>query len=344
MSAFKWFCALMLCVFAQAAPARADAQPSVAILMFDGVQIIDFSGPYEVFGQAGYRVFTVSKDGKGVTSAMGLQVNVDYSFDKAPPADVVVVPGGDVHSAMSDGPTLAWLKRASLPAKQVMSVCTGSFILAGTGLLDGQSATTFHKQFDEMSRQFPKVTILRDRRWVDAGKFVTSAGLASGIDTALHVVGRLRGIDKAHNVAMHLEYEWSPEHGFVRGLMADQFLRIPEQPLKFPEGTNTEEIRSFGNDRYWEKEWQVESKLSPAEFIAVIRKLAEADRALTVLRLPDPTQLVWRYRAERGGQWQLSFKIADAKSAGRYRLLAKLIRLDSGRVGGKVSPELNRSP
>jgi putative intracellular protease/amidase len=327
MTTFKWLGALLLCAFAAVAPVRADDRPGVAILMFDGVQIIDFSGPYEVFGHAGYRVFTVSRDGKDVITAMGLHVKVDYSFDGAPLADVVVVPGGEVESAMHDAPTLAWLKQASGPAKQVMSVCTGSFILAGTELLDGQSATTFHMQFDEMARQFPKVTIRRDQRWVDAGKFVTSAGLASGIDTALHVVGRLRGMDKARSIAMHLEYDWSPEHGFVRGLMADQFLRMPAQELKFPDGTRTDELRSYGNHGYWEKEWQVESTLAPAEFIAKIRKLADADHALSVLHLPDPNQLAWRYKAERGGQWQLSFRITDIQSPKRYRVVAKLIRV-----------------
>jgi len=327
MSVIKWISAFVLCVFSTAAPAATDQRPGVAILMFDGVQIIDFSGPYEVFGHAGYRVFTVSSDGKDVTTAMGLHVKVDYSFDSAPVAEVVVVPGGEVETAMHDSPTLAWVKRASSSAKQVMSVCTGSFILAGTGLLDGQSATTFHMQFDEMARHFPKVTIRRDQRWVDAGKFVTSAGLASGIDTALHVVGRLRGMDKARNIAMHLEYDWSPEHGFVRGLMADQFLRLPAQELKFPDNTHFDELRSYGNNRYWEKEWQVESTLQPADLIAMIRKNADADHALNVLHLPDPTQLAWRYKAERGGQWQLSFKVTDVQSPGRYRLVAKLIRL-----------------
>ena len=83
-----------------------------------------------------------------------------------------------------------------------MSVCTGAFILADAGLLDGGRATTFHNSFDYFAREFPEVTLLRDQRWVESGKLVTSAGLASGIDAALHVVATRLGERKARSVAL----------------------------------------------------------------------------------------------------------------------------------------------
>src|SRR5690606_36257105 len=99
----------------------------------------------------------------------------------------------------------------------MMSVCTGSYILASAGLLDGRKATTFHGAFDGFERTFPEVELVRDRRWVDSGRIVTSAGLSSGIDTALYLVSRFHGDVRARSVALHLEYPWDPEGGFVRG-------------------------------------------------------------------------------------------------------------------------------
>lgn len=205
------------------------ADTSVAILMFDGVQIIDFAAPFEVFGQAGFEVFTVSRDGGQITTAMNLSVNTDYDLAGAPIADIILVPGGSVHAAMSDEAILAWLTERSGQARHVLSVCTGAYILAGSGLLDGQRATTFHRALDDFAQQFPKVDTVRDQRWVDNGRIVTAAGLASGIDAALHVVARVQGVERARTVALHLEYDWSPDEGFVRARLADRYLRWPEQ-------------------------------------------------------------------------------------------------------------------
>src|SRR5690606_10246758 len=117
-------------------------------LLFDGVQIIDFAGPYEVFGQAGFGVTTLSHDGKAVTTAMGLRVTPDAAFDAAPALDVLLVPGGDVQDAERDPKVLAFVRGHARSSRHVLSVCTGSFILAGAGLLDGLRATTFTPRID----------------------------------------------------------------------------------------------------------------------------------------------------------------------------------------------------
>ena len=323
-----WLLALLLLPLL---PSHAETPPPpktrVAILMFDGVEIIDFAGPYEVFGQAGFDVQTVSRDGKAVKTAMNLSVNVDHSFADAPAADIILIPGGDVGDAAKDEATRAWLLKGAASAAQVMSVCTGSDILAGTGLLDGKTATTFHQHFDHMAKNYPKVTVVRDQRWVQSGKLVTSAGLASGIDTALHVVANLRGTDAARSVALHLEYQWSPETGFIRGLMADQFMRMPEKPLTFDDGTRVTQLTSLGDTKVWETAYRVESPMTPSAFIAHVRALAVDDKALKLRELPDATQLAWEYTAERGGQWRLSLKAEEKQADGSYRVVAKVMRL-----------------
>lgn len=295
----------------------------VAILMFDGVQIIDFAAPYEVFTQAGFTVYTVSKEGKQVNANKGLKTLVDYSFASAPAANVLVVPGGHVHDAEEDPATLEWIRKQSEPADHVLSVCTGSFILGSTGLLDGKSATTFHRAFDGMAKQFPKVHVVTDQRWVDSGELVTSAGLASGIDASLHVVAEIRGMKAARSVAMTLEYDWKPEQGFVRGKMADRYLRLPAN-FSMPPGTKLQPVTSLGDTQSWETEYAVESELTPEAFLANIREQARKDPAFTVDAKTGPRQIAWEYPAEAGGRWRVTSDASEVSAPGRYSVVVRL--------------------
>jgi putative intracellular protease/amidase len=297
----------------------------VAILMFDGVQIIDFAAPYEVFAQAGFTVFTVSKEGSQVAAVQGLKVQVDHSFASSPAANIVVVPGGHIHDAEKDAATLDWIRKQAGPADHVLSVCTGSFILGSTGLLDGKPATTFHRSFEGMQKQFPKVHVVTDQRWVDSGELVTSAGLASGIDAALHVVAEVRGLAVARSVAMNLEYDWKPEHGFVRGKMADRYLRLPAK-LRMPEGTRLSSVISMGDTRTWDMEYSVETRLTPEEFFAFVAEHARKDPALAVDDSVGPRQVAWEYPGDSGGRWRVAFNVTDART-GAFSLVGKLTAL-----------------
>lgn len=326
---------LGLGVPANSAHVHGGADTTVAILMFDGVQIIDFAAPYEVFGQARFNVYTVSAEGGAVTTAMGLSVNIDHDFESAPEADIILVPGGDVEAARKDEATLAWLRARSGNADQVMSVCTGSFIVADAGLLDGGSATTFYRAFGTFEEEFPNVALVRDERWVDNGKIVTSAGLASGIDTALHVVAERLGVRKAKSIALHLEYDWSPEQGFVRGLMADRHIRMPE-PLQFPKGTVVDTALQLGDEESWEIEYLIRSPWGPEELIARITEAAEADSALTVLEGESPMAAGWHYESEFGGRWALRVRAEQPVEDGSYRAYVSVApqpeRMSSGAV------------
>jgi transcriptional regulator GlxA family with amidase domain len=181
----------------------------VAILIFDGVQIIDYTGPYEMFGAAGFEVFTVAATKASVKTVMGMEVVPRYTFADAPAADVLVIPGGSVKDAVDHAGTLAFIKASAARNQVTMSVCNGAFILANTGLLKGLTVTTTRGNIPRLAQRHPELTVVGDRRYVDNGRIVTAAGLSAGIDGALHVIEKLKGRELAKQVAYGEEYAWA---------------------------------------------------------------------------------------------------------------------------------------
>jgi transcriptional regulator GlxA family with amidase domain len=172
---------------------------NVAILLFEGVELLDFAGPAEVFGVAGegqsFKVFTVAESTDLLRAMGGVSIKPDYTVKDAPKADVLVVPGGGMRNLGEAG--RAWLKKAAKDAEIVMSVCMGAFLLAEAGLLDGVEATTHHWGIENLKKAAPKCKVVSERRFVDSGKVITTGGVTAGIDGALHVVERLYGKEAA---------------------------------------------------------------------------------------------------------------------------------------------------
>lgn len=104
-------------------------------------------------------------------------------------------------------------------------------------------------------------------------------------------------------------------------------MRMPSPEIAFPEGTDFDEISSVGDRTYWETEYTVSASLSSEDLLALIRKYAKADPALSVLPLPDPMQLAWQYKAERGGHWRMSLQAAEAPPGQPFRLVLKVVHL-----------------
>lgn len=189
---------------------------NVAILIFNDVEVLDFSGPFEVFSVAGghgedntFRVFTVAEDRRPIWARGGLAVNPAFSLEDCPTPHIMVVPGGRGTHREKDNPLLLkWIRQRSESAELILSVCTGSLILANAGLLEGLAATTHHTTLDLLRDLAPHSRIYSDRRFVDNGRIITSAGISAGIDMSLHVVARLLGQAKAEETAHHMEYEW----------------------------------------------------------------------------------------------------------------------------------------
>ncbi|MFO0875909.1 MAG: DJ-1/PfpI family protein [Gemmataceae bacterium] len=185
--------------WATAPKAKEKGVRTVAILIFEGVELLDFAGPAEVFivaneGKA-FRVVTVAEK-KGLVKTMGgLTVQADFAYADAPTADIVVIPGGNMKNVGKEG--RRWLKDASKKAEIVLSVCMGAFLAADAGLLDDVEATTHTWGIERLKKVAPTCKVVTGRRFVDAGKVVSTAGVTAGIDGALHVVERLLGKEAA---------------------------------------------------------------------------------------------------------------------------------------------------
>ncbi len=195
--------------------ARPASTRNVAILVFEGVELLDFSGPGEVFSAAhgprgrAFRVYTVAKTKETVTSQGFLRVTPEFSITDCPAPDIVVLPGGNVPD--EDRELQDWVRRCAQSSELVMSVCNGALLAGTAGLLDGLEATTRHGSLQSLARLVPKAKIHSNRRWVDSGRVLTCAGVSAGIDGALHVVERLLGAKVAKDVARYMEYDWRPD-------------------------------------------------------------------------------------------------------------------------------------
>ncbi len=197
---------------------------TVAILIFPDVEVLDFAGPYEVFSRtrlvpgvgsrrteesAPFQVFTVAKSSERIKAIGGLQILPDYHFATMPQIDLLVVPGGfGARALLQDTETLDWIQQITQQA-QVVSVCTGSLVLAKLGLLANQRATTHWGALDLLAQIDPSITVERDQRVVRDGIF-TSAGVAAGIDMSLAVVEDLYGKEVADETARYIEFSRSP--------------------------------------------------------------------------------------------------------------------------------------
>jgi transcriptional regulator GlxA family with amidase domain len=180
------------------------------VLLFEGVELLDFTGPAEVFivaaeGKA-FRVITVAERAKPLRTMGGLKVTPDFNYRTAPRADVAVIPGGEMGNVKQAG--LDWICGAAREAEIVMSVCMGAFLFARAGLLDGVTATTHHWGIKRLKAAAPSCRVVTGRRYVDSGRIVTTAGVTAGIDGALHVVERLLGKEAARWTAQ----EWMEYH------------------------------------------------------------------------------------------------------------------------------------
>lgn len=220
---------------AQAVPARDSLR--IAILLYPGVELLDFAGPLEVFNHMeGANVYTVATQVKPMSIMRKmLTVTPDYTLQTAPTPDILVIPGGDVKDVLADPSIIGWITHVSSGSQLTMSVCTGTFLLGKAGLLDGKTITTHWSATQMLQQMTPKATVMEHTRFVEQGKLLTTAGVSAGIDGALRVVSRLKGPEAAQQIAQIMEYDkWEPQNGLIAGQKPTGSAKKAHQSVRKP--------------------------------------------------------------------------------------------------------------
>ena len=197
--------------------AKQNAQTKkIAVYLHEGIELLDFAGPVEVFTIAGFEVFTVALSQEPITSQGVIKIIPEYTISNCPKPDIIAVFGGNGVTAAKNPDAIKWIKETAPTVELLFSVCTGAFFYANAGLLENKKVTTFHSQIPHLREVVPSAEVLDDVKFVDEGKIITSAGVSSGIEGALYLVSRILDLETALKIAKYIEYDhWSPEVGLV---------------------------------------------------------------------------------------------------------------------------------
>ena len=189
----------------------------IGILLFNEVEVMDFAGPFEVFSitenevgkEKAFEVHTIARKKELIIARNGLKIQPDYDFHDAPQFDILIIPGGygaeeiEIHNQE----TIDWIKSSFTRVQMMASVCTGAFLLAKAGLLDGRQATTHWMDLDRLEEHYPQVRVIRDVKFVDAFPIITSGGISAGINMSFYIVKKLLGLKVAKITAKRMEYD-----------------------------------------------------------------------------------------------------------------------------------------
>ncbi|THB79332.1 MAG: DJ-1/PfpI family protein [Desulfobulbaceae bacterium] len=198
---------------------------TVGIFLYNNIEVLDFAGPFEVFStaqriwtlagrdpsQALFKVVTIAEQHKLITARGGLQVVPNHLIEYHPHIDILIVPGGIIDHQLTRAPVINWLRTTSERADLTASVCTGAFLLAEAGLLDGCEVITHWEDSAALQQSYPKLIVRDHARWLDQGHIVTSAGISAGIDMSLHLVSRFASMEHAERTAHQMDYHWQQQ-------------------------------------------------------------------------------------------------------------------------------------
>jgi transcriptional regulator GlxA family with amidase domain len=190
----------------------------IGVSIFDGAEELDWVGPWEVLSAWAQQhpdddveVFTVAQSTEVITCAKGLRAVPDFSWESAPPIDVLVYPGGrGTRPQLNDDVVLGWVRKTAETAELMTSVCTGALVYAAAGLLNSRPATTHWGSLERLAELGSGIEVRPDDRFVDDGTIITAAGVSAGIDMALHLVARLHSTERAREVRRYIQYDPAP--------------------------------------------------------------------------------------------------------------------------------------
>lgn len=309
----------------------APRKPRVAILIYDGVQIIDHAAPWEVLGQYSLNeVFTVAKDTTPVTTFMGMRVLPSYGFADHPEPDVVVIPGGDARDVRTDPEVIDWIRRHAPAVRYVLGICSGVMLLAEADLLEGRRATTFYNLLDRLAAGHPEVRVVDDELVVEDEKFITTTG--TGIEASLRIVELLHGEPWARVVALNMEFEPLPDHERTpRARLAD--LNLPSSVYGAFPWREAELIAYEGNMDRWRMSWRFggdDTGGLPELAAALAEGLAGEGWELSKERLDDGAWTSdWRLRVRDDDTWEGEVRLLRGP-AGSFELQVEVASGDGG--------------
>jgi transcriptional regulator GlxA family with amidase domain len=190
---------------------------NVGIFLFENIELLDFAGPFEVFSVTNelnnfklFNTFTVTRNENPVRSVNGLKIIPDYSIENSPKIDILIIPGGvGTKALLPDKSLLDWIFSQYQQSEITFSVCSGARVLAKLGLLDNAEFITHHEVIGDVLEIAPKAIVNKDRRFIDNGKLMTSAGISAGIDLSLYIVEKICGKEIRNKTVQYMEYgDW----------------------------------------------------------------------------------------------------------------------------------------
>ncbi|MBQ4832214.1 DJ-1/PfpI family protein [Pseudoalteromonas sp. MMG010] len=189
---------------------------NIGIYIYDNAEVLDFSGPFEVFSTASrvcthntpFNAFLISQTGDIVTARAGYKVLPNYGFHNHEKIDVLLIAGGDHSDEINKPEVIDWIALQSSKSRIVASVCTGAFLLAKANVIKSHKVTTHWEDIPALQTMFPKLEVVKDVRWVDEENIITSGGISAGIDMSLHLVSKLYSNDLAEKTASKMEFGW----------------------------------------------------------------------------------------------------------------------------------------
>lgn len=190
----------------------------IGVFLFEGAEELDWAGPWEVFSawaqswpEDGVEVVSLARTPEPVTCAKGLRVLPAHGWEGCGRLDLLIYPGGvGVRPHLEDEAVLAWVRGLAAQGTILASVCTGAWVLAKAGLLDGRPATTHWIGLDLLANLGKEIDVRPEARFIDDGDILTAAGVSAGIDLALHLVARLHSTDRAREVRRYIQYDPAP--------------------------------------------------------------------------------------------------------------------------------------
>lgn len=256
---------------------------TVGLLLFEGADIMDVTGPWSVFTHAGFDVVTFAKSPEEATIGGDLTIKPDFTMASMPDVNVLVFPGsGLAETNPGDLQIKQFIKNRVDKTEVMFSVCSGAFFFAEAGVLKGLEATTFASMIPMMKENYDGIKVLDNVKYTDNGKIVTSGGLSSGIDAAFHVVSKFRGDGTTQDIANQMEYPRSLKFDYARSQLADNFI-IGLRPLM--RLLTSKYVSSVGDNNQWEFVFELRNSVSLTEALMILDRELRKSKAWEKIRL-----------------------------------------------------------